>query len=176
MKQSTVDRFWLSVHCTAEDKCWPWLGRLWHGGPYGCVVLEGRWYLAHRAAYLIGHGHLDPSLDVLHGCDNPVCCNWRRCLRQGTHVENMAEMADRGRARNGYQTGNRGAHMKVPPALLDAIVADYERGVPMMKLARDHGITPSALRGRLQRIGKYIPRERGTGRLINTPVDAERTG
>jgi hypothetical protein len=175
MKSSTVDRFWLSVHCAPSNKCWPWLGRLWHGGPYGCVVLERRWFLAHRAAHLLGHGHLAPDLDVLHACDNPVCCNPAH-LHLGTHDENMAEMAARGRARNGRMVGTYDGQRKVSPALLDEIVVAYERGVPVMKLARDHGIMPSSLRVRLRRIGKYIPRERGTGRLINIPVSAERTG
>jgi hypothetical protein len=39
-------------------------------------------------------------MDVLHHCDNPPCCE-PVCLFLGTHADNNADKAAKGRARNG---------------------------------------------------------------------------
>lgn len=62
---------------------------------YGQVRFGGKSLYAHRV--VLAH-HLGPSdLDALHSCDNTGCVNIEH-LRWGTHQENMAEMASKGRA------------------------------------------------------------------------------
>jgi hypothetical protein len=53
---------------------------------------------AHRYAYQQRYGSIPPELHVMHGCDNPICCNPRH-LGAGTRSENMQDCVKRGRAK-----------------------------------------------------------------------------
>lgn len=67
---------------------------------YGAMCYRGVNWRAHRLAYFLHHGHIDPKLDVLHGCDNPPCCNPAH-LTQGTDAENIGDAMKRGRPHRG---------------------------------------------------------------------------
>lgn len=93
--KSTPESFWRSVDTGGEDDCWEWkLTRNDNG--YGHVMYHNKMQKAHRLAWLLHHGSLDPNLDVLHTCDNPPCCNPRH-LFLGTHTDNVADMIAKGR-------------------------------------------------------------------------------
>ncbi len=100
-----TERFWSKVDKSGGDTaCWPWMMSVDKDG-YGQYRLHGRRgrnLKAHRIAYQIANGSIDPELFVLHSCDNPPCCNPAH-LRQGTHIENMSDMSLRGRSKKtGY--------------------------------------------------------------------------
>ena len=68
-------RFWARVNISGPDDCWPWHGAIRSDG-YGDVRYNSKRYGAHRFAYACNHG--DSSIigvDILHTCDNPLCCN-----------------------------------------------------------------------------------------------------
>ncbi|QXI63447.1 hypothetical protein CP157_01165 [Paracoccus marcusii] len=88
-------RFWAKVDRSGE--CWIWQGSKDRQG-YGRIKSPGKRVnlKAHRVAYAMVHER-DPGEDlVLHGCDNPSCCNPLH-LEAGTHSDNMSEMYAHGR-------------------------------------------------------------------------------
>ncbi|APX88661.1 hypothetical protein BV394_02040 [Brevirhabdus pacifica] len=55
---------------------------------------------AHRFSYELHKGTIPDGLEILHSCDVKHCVNPDH-LRAGSHAENMAEAAERGRMRSG---------------------------------------------------------------------------
>lgn len=87
-----VERFWSKVE--KSDGCWVWRGSLnWDG--YGQARFMGSTRRANRIAWFLEHGEW-PTLQVLHRCDNPGCVRIEH-LFLGTHADNMADMARKGR-------------------------------------------------------------------------------
>lgn len=100
-------RFWALVDIRDANSCWPWLGST--RGGYGLFSLGGRKgkiIPAHCVALAMALDHA-PENHGLHDCDNPPCCNPAHLL-DGTHAQNMAQCAARGRQKvprpgNGYR-------------------------------------------------------------------------
>lgn len=81
--------------------CWEFAGfrnKSWGDSSrgYGQTSYRGKSIPAHRLAYLLDHGSIDETLDVMHSCDNPPCCNPAH-LSQGTRMQNIRECVAKGR-------------------------------------------------------------------------------
>lgn len=102
-------RFWAKVKVGEAHECWPWTasvfkdrngyGKFNAGQGIGSTLTV----YAHRYAYHLTR-QMPIDLDVLHGCDNPVCVNPAH-LHAGTAADNAREMVARGR--DAWSTGKR---------------------------------------------------------------------
>lgn len=94
------ENFWPMVDKSGD--CWIWTGGRQTNG-YGRVSYQGRRVPTHRLSWVLANGPIPDGLCVLHNCptgDNPLCCNPDH-LFLGTKVDNMRDMAAKGRASKG---------------------------------------------------------------------------
>ena len=94
-----MDRFWAKVNKT--ENCWEWTASKLPGGN-GIFKFNKKTDLVHRLSYELAFGNFDPTLCVLHKCDNPGCVKPDH-LFLGTHQDNMTDKKKKGRCRNHNQ-------------------------------------------------------------------------
>lgn len=98
------------------DECWPWEGTITHEG-YGVFGKAGRIQVkAHRYAWELDRGPLDPALTIDHLChtNHPTCqavddCPHRRCCNPA-HMEPVTFAENSRRANEGR--GGQATHCK----------------------------------------------------------------
>lgn len=144
----TIDNpeaFWSRVDRSGgEDACWLWLASTDRHG-YGQLMLprtqaKQRKRSAHRIAYELKFGAIPPGLCVCHRCDNPRCCNPAH-LFLGTQLENIADMAEKGRRKGkGGRAGSAHHNSKLSEDDVLAMRARWRRGVAIAQLASEYGI------------------------------------
>jgi len=104
-----VERFWRLVDRSAgPHACWPWLGTIIPRG-YGRFrykTAAGRWQnlLAHRFAYEVTYGMIEPEKEIDHLCHTTACisnpCPHRHCVNPAhLHMTSHLENVRRGHAR-----------------------------------------------------------------------------
>jgi len=82
------------VEINSETNCWIWQGATSRG--YAKLKRNGRYFRAARWAWEAVNGPLDSDLEARHTCDNKLCVNPEHIV-PGTHIDNMADMVERGR-------------------------------------------------------------------------------
>ncbi len=93
-----MDRFWSKV--MKDEGCWLWTAATFarqQGPRYGQFKWLGRPRLAHRVAWELTFGPIPEGLDVLHTCDNRLCCNPEH-LFLGDEATNTADRVAKGRS------------------------------------------------------------------------------
>jgi len=90
---------------------------------------------AHRVAYVIING--DTRLNVLHTCDNPLCCNPKH-LYAGTQDDNIRDREICNRTARLYGEENKRA--KLTESDVSRIRALYSEGWFQREIAEEYGI------------------------------------
>lgn len=124
-------RFLSKVRHGAPTECWPWAAAT-SGAGYGRFKVAGKLYSAHRLAYELENGPIPAKRVanglILHGCNNPPCCNPSH-LRLGSTSDNIADAIAAGRWTQG-QYGKATEFWKKahPEQFKDAPPATADRG------------------------------------------------
>jgi len=129
--------FWTFVDIQGPDDCWPWKrGGQNHG--YGTfhfpdlVKDHGPCFSAHVVAFiLLGGKFKKGKRDVLHSCDNKLCCNGKH-LRAGNHSENTFDCYERTRKRK----------IETRKEVLQ-IQKEYKQGSTYSAISVKHGVSKS---------------------------------
>ena len=163
---SEYERFWSYVDIRDQRECWLWTGTTdgaGYGVPDAGIQIAFREPLAHRVACVLTRVRPFDDAEVLHGCDNPGCCNPRH-LRWGTIAENNEdrEISTWARLALNARTAQQSppvlaritANPNAPTALrrgltrlnadiVRAIRAAFEAGKPIRVIADEYGLTQS---------------------------------
>ncbi len=142
-KRTTAERFWSKVLKT--DWCWLWQGArqssksFRDGKGYGNFSF---WRLAsgrmatmgtHRVSWMLTHGDIPEGAWVLHKCDHPTCVRPDH-LFLGTHADNMADAAAKGRMKHPQP---RSTSSRLTPDDVRAIRIDKRKN---QIIAADYGL------------------------------------
>lgn len=92
-----------NIQINISTGCWEWLGNQYDG--YGRLSYNKSEHYTHRLSYEAFVGIIPPYKQILHSCDNPICCNPQH-LRIGTNYENVCDRQHRNRHAKGETHGN----------------------------------------------------------------------
>lgn len=131
-------RLWKRVAKGDSDQCWLWTGSTTKG--YGAFSIAARQTYAHRAAFIVAHGHIPDGHFVCHRCDTPLCCNPAH-LFAGTHAENMADRD----AKNRKPIGERVFNAKLKERDIPGIRARLAAGERHEDIAADFNVNRATI-------------------------------
>lgn len=121
------------------SQCWYWVGAM-HKLGYGMLpaLNESK---AHRVAYRVFKGEIPAGMHVLHSCDTRCCVNPDHlCL--GTHADNMADMAAKGRAKVVRKYGESNPMAKLTAEAVREMRLAKAGGERQSNIARRFGVSP----------------------------------
>jgi hypothetical protein len=136
---ATQERFWEKVARGGDDECWEWQASRNRNG-YGKFKAQGIVQNASRVAWLIANDHRGWGIVVRHTCDNPGCCNPAHLI-SGTQADNIGDMKERGRNRNGRMPGDENPRSKLTASDVKVIRQRIMGGETNRAIARDYPVS-----------------------------------
>lgn len=125
------------------DTCWIWLGSTNKAG-YGQLGVSRTRRYAHQLAYELYRGPIAEGLEVCHTCDRPSCVNPEH-LFLGTHAQNMADMARKGRGATRHRPGDLHPMAKLTEGQVREIRERIVAGEKQVDLATEFGVRFSTI-------------------------------
>lgn len=155
LRKQDALRFWARVDKPSRAACWNWTGSVDTPG-YGAFKIDGKKYNTHRIAYEMAHGRVLPTIQIIHTCDNRLCCNPHH-LRAGTRLANVRDMDDKGRRRSA--DGEKHPSAKLTDALVARLRIEYIDGPDTAgDMARRLGVDRKTIQGALDgKKWKHVP-------------------
>lgn len=138
-REELLRRFELKFIPEPNSGCWLWVGHVHHATDYGWFCISRKPHKAHRVSWMLYRGLINGGLHVCHKCDVQSCVNPDH-LFLGTHAENMADMARKGRAAGSLPGTAHNA--RVSPSDVILIRRSPE---PVKVLAKRYGITTASI-------------------------------
>jgi len=104
---------------------------------YGRIGVNNRYERVHRLSWEKHFGQIPDGMCVCHRCDTPACYNLDH-LFLGTHAENMADRARKGR----YDLrGTKNPSAKLTADQVERIRAAIAAGKVLKRVAEEYGVT-----------------------------------
>ncbi len=142
--QDVPERFWKLVDKKEPESCWPWLGDTMKLN-YGRFSYAGTRRLAHRVAYELTYGPIEPpSLSVCHHCDNPNCVNPNH-LFLGTPADNVADCILKGRKKVNSPKGEAHYKHKLTASNIAESKQLSQEGIPQRKGANMYHVNQAQI-------------------------------
>jgi HNH endonuclease len=168
-------RFWRLVNKSPgqgpKGDCWLWKGHILKTGGYGQFYHSGGSpaLRAHRVAYFLGKGEDPRQQDVLHSCDERLCCKPDH-LSLGSRSQNNADRHAKGRTAKGLKV--KGAILSDQQVRLLAKQID-DGALTYQEAAALYGMTSGGIWSAVNRCHKgIINRPRRQRRQMSAPTRA----
>lgn len=127
-----------------KEGCWEWKGARFiktdRHLTYGKSNLFGYGTTAHRMAYLVFRNEIPDGMDVLHHCDNPICCNPYH-LFLGNDSDNQQDALSKGRHKCGMLKGESHGGSKLTEDNIKTIRQMRLDGLKLKEIGDAFGIT-----------------------------------
>lgn len=140
------------------DACWLWTGAKNNRG-YGQITNQQRRIYGHRLVWSFVNGPIPESLQILHSCDNPPCCNPAH-LSIGTQADNMQDCSAKGRTAMPTNQPHGTAHWnrKLTDDDVRQARASFSAGHSAKVIAARLGVSPTTVFDAIaRRTWKHLP-------------------
>lgn len=134
----THEKFWRHVHKT--ESCWIWTASVDHKGYGQCKgpTNTPKTWRAHRVAWYLKYGSIDPNLQLCHDCpggENILCVNPDHMFL-GSNYDNVQDMVKKGR----NSRGEKHPWAKLTEKQVLEIKTKVAQGLTQESIARDYNI------------------------------------